>query len=312
MRSLVTIATVLAALVVTVEPKPRLRKSGTIDLAMVETTPLVFRGKLKRFESVRKEYRNNHTGDSYFRFVDVADGRPSPAFAKGKHLGSAIVVNDEAFVFGVARWGGSKIFMYRSKDLKTWNEREAIELPGRSLFNTSVCDADGRFLMAIEIGGPAEAAGVPFTMRFAESNDLKKWLLLDASHVYSKEKYTACPALRFVDGYFYMIYLESRPGPKYETHIVRSRDLIRWESSPFNPVLAASDQDKTIAEPSLSPDERRLIARAKNINNSDVDLCEYRGKTVIYYSWGNQQGTEFLASAEYDGSLKAFLQGFFP
>jgi hypothetical protein len=32
------------------------------------------------------------------------------------------------------------------------------------------------------------------------------------------------------------------------------------------------------------------------------------GKVVITYSWGNQQGTEFLAEAAYGGSL----EGFFP
>jgi hypothetical protein len=37
-----------------------------------------------------------------------------------------------------------------------------------------------------------------------------------------------------------MTYLEARPGPRYETHIVRSRDLIRWDSSPFNPCSATS------------------------------------------------------------------------
>jgi len=47
-------------------------------------------------------------------------------------------------------------------------------------------------------------------------------------------------------------------------------------------------------------------------NNSDVDLCEFRGRTIITYSWGNQQGTEFLAEAVYDGSLASFLKGFFP
>ena len=47
-------------------------------------------------------------------------------------------------------------------------------------------------------------------------------------------------------------------------------------------------------------------------NNSDVDFCEFRGKTIITYSWGNQQGTEFLAEAAYEGTLASFLKGFFP
>lgn len=111
------------------------------------------------------------------------------------------------------------------------------------------------------------------------------------------DRYTACPAIRFSGGYYYMIYLEQKPGPTYEPHIVRSRDLVHWESSPFNPVIRFSPEDKIIANPNLSWEERNRIAKAVNINNSDIDLCEFEGKTIIYYSWGNQQGIEFLASA---------------
>jgi hypothetical protein len=166
--------------------------------------------------------------------------------------------------------------------------------------------------MAIEVGGPKAIVGVPFTIFFAESKDLLTWKLLPQDCVYSKEKYTACPALRYLDGYFYMLYLETRPGPTYETFIVRSKDLRRWESSRLNPVLAFSDEDKKIANPRLATTHRKAIAQAKNINNSDMDLCEYRGKTIIYYSWGNQQGTEFLAGAVYEGTLASFLQSYFP
>ena len=49
-----------------------------------------------------------------------------------------------------------------------------------------------------------------------------------------------------------------------------------------------------------------------DLNNSDMDLCEFKGKTIIMYSWGNQQGTEFLGEAVYEGSLESFLKGFFP
>jgi hypothetical protein len=49
-----------------------------------------------------------------------------------------------------------------------------------------------------------------------------------------------------------------------------------------------------------------------DLNNSDVDFCEFGGGTVITYSRGNQQGTEFLAEAVYNGTLVSFLKGFFP
>jgi len=65
------------------------RTLGTIDLLMVETTPVVFKDRLYRFEYVRDNYHANETGASYFRFIDVSSGNATPAFAKGFHLGCA-------------------------------------------------------------------------------------------------------------------------------------------------------------------------------------------------------------------------------
>jgi hypothetical protein len=242
----------------------------------------------------------------------VATGKATPAFAKGYHLGCAFIDGDTVCAFGVDKWGGSRITAFRSTDMEKWESRPALSVPGWGLYNTSVCKADGRYVMAVEVGEPPEVVGVRFTIFFAESKDLQTWKLLPQECVYSKEKYTACPALRYVDGFFYMIYLEARPGPSYESHIVRSKDLKRWESSRLNPVLAFSDEDKTIANPRLTAAQRNAISHAKDINNSDLDLCEFKGRTIIYYSWGNQQGKEFLAEAVYEGPLAIFLKGFFP
>jgi len=292
--------------------RPRIKKLGTIDCDMVETTPVVFRARLYRFEYVRASYKPNKTGNSYFRFIDVATGRPTPAFAAGYHLGSAFVEGDTLYVYGVKGWGTPTIYVFRSNDLKTWSSQPALKLPGWGIYNTSVCKGEGRYIMAFEVGEPPEVVGHRFTNRFAESSDLVSWKLLPEPCVYTKERYSACPAIEFLGGYYYMIYLEARPGPTYEPHIVRSRDLARWESSPFNPVMQFSPEDKRIANPKLRAEERERIAKAVNINNSDVDLCEFKGKVVIYYSWGNQQGIEHLAEAVYDGTMESFLRGFFP
>jgi alpha-L-fucosidase len=289
-----------------------IRKLGTLDLGMVETTPVVFRDRLYRFEYVRKDYHANKTGDSYFQFIDVETGKATTAFAKGYDLGCAHTEGDTMWVFGVDNWDGENIAVFRSTDLKHWEQHKALDLPGWGLFNTSVCKAGDRYVMAIEVGKPPEVVGVPFTMRFAESKNLLDWKLLPDACVYTKERYSACPALRYLDGRFYMLYLEARPGPSYETHLVRSRDLIRWEASPLNPVLKASPDDRLIANSTLNATQRAKIARAVDLNNSDLDLCEFRGKVVVTYSWGNQQGTEFLGEAVYDGTLASFLKGFFP
>lgn len=306
------VGTAAAGLADEKDKRPAIRKLGTVDCDLVETSPVVFKGRLHRFESVRPDYHGNQTGASYFRFVDVDAGKPTPSFAKGFHLGSAMVDRDTAYAFGVDKVGGSKITLFQSKDLEKWEERLALELPGWGLYNTSVCRADDRYVMAFEVGEPPEVAGVRFTTFFAESKDLVTWKLLPRECNYSKEKYTACPTLRYLDGQFYMVCLEERPGPIYESLLVRSKDLIHWESSRFNPVLAHSEADKQIANPKLTEEQRQEIAAAKNINNSDFDLCEYKGQTIITYSWGNQQGKEFLAGAVYDGKPADFLRGFFP
>ena len=292
--------------------RPVIRKLGTIDCDLVEATPVVFKGRLYRFEYVRAQYRPNKTGDSYFRFIDVKSGEATPAFAAGYQLGSAYVEGDTVYAYGVKIWGASAIQVFWSRDLKTWQSKTALEVPKWGIYNTSVCKARKGYVMAIELGEPPEEVGVRFTMRFAESDDLVNWRVLPSDCVYSKDRYTACPAIRFLDDTYYMIYLEEKPGPTYAPHIVRSKDLVNWEQSPFNPIMTYSDEDKKIANPKLTPEERERIAKAVDINNSDVDLCEFDGKTVIYYSWGNQQGTEFLAEAVYDGPLASFLRGFFP
>ncbi|MBI4027540.1 MAG: hypothetical protein HY360_21315 [Verrucomicrobia bacterium] len=294
--------------------KVPIKKLGTIDCDMVETTPIVFHDRLYRFEYVRANYKPNKTGDSYFRFIDVESGKATPAFALGYHLGGAYVEADTVYVYGVNIWGGLKIqvFWSKDKDLETWSSKTALDLPGWGIYNNSVCKGPRGYTMAFEINKPPLEAGVPFTIRFAESNDLVNWKLTPSHCVYSKDRYTACPALRFYHSFYYMIYLEAKPGPTYETHIVRSKDLVDWQSSPFNPMMQFDPQDKIIGIPNLTTEQRERIAKAVNRNNSDVDLCEFNGKVIIYYSWGDQQGTEFLAHAVYNGSLESFLTGFFP
>jgi len=293
--------------------RPLIEKLGTIDCDMVETTPVVFRGRLYRFEYVRPSYAGNELGEAYFRFVDVASGQLTPPFGRTYELGSAYVGRDEAYAFGVNRWGGEEVRVFRSRDLEHWESQTALELPGWGAYNTSVCKAGDRYIMAVELGEPPEVVGVRFTMRFAESRDLTNWQLLPEECIFSTDRYTACPALRYLDGCFYMIYLEQSPGPTFNPHIVRSHDLVNWQSSPLNPVLHFCDEeDKRIGNRALTEEQRQRIATATDINNSDVDLCEFEGKTIIYYCWGNQQGNEFLAQAIYKGPMAALLRGFFP
>ncbi len=289
--------------------RPIIKKHGTIDCDLVETTPVVFKKKLYRFEYVRKGYKANQTGDSYFRFINHESGEATPSFAKGYHLGSAFVENDTVYVTAVNIWDGERIQMFASSDLVNWKFWTILDLPGYGIFNTSMCKAENRYVLMYEIGKPEQEAGKRFTARFATSENLRHWAITAPNCNYSKDRYTAPHCLRYLDGYYYNFYLEAFEG--YETRVVRSKDLINWESSQLNPVLRATADDKKIANPNLTPEQRKKIAEAKNINNSDIDFCEFNGQLIINYSWGNQQGTEFLAEAVYDGSHDEFLKSWF-
>ena len=111
MLLLVTDSTTLSG-----EPqRPTIRKLGTLDLDMVETTPVVFRDRLYCFEYVRPGYQANKTGDSYFHFIDVETGKATPAFAQTFDLGCAYAEDGTMWVFGVDNWDGENIFVFRSE-----------------------------------------------------------------------------------------------------------------------------------------------------------------------------------------------------
>ena len=139
--------------------KPVIVKRGTLDCDMVEATPVVFHGRLYRFEYVRQNYWANDTGGSYLRFIDVETGEATPSFARGYHLGSAYVEGDAAYVYGVDIWDGERIQVFRSRDLSEWSSQPALVMPGWGIFNTSVCKGDGRYVMAFEVGKPPEVVG---------------------------------------------------------------------------------------------------------------------------------------------------------
>jgi hypothetical protein len=294
--------------------RPRIVKRGTVDLDLVECTPVVFHGRVYRFESVRDTYWNNPTGHHYFRFVDHATGETTLPFGHDRVFGSAFVDGDTVYVTGTGgkgkTGGAEQVHIYASRDLKKWDTWVALDLPGYSIFNTSMCKAGKNYVLMFEIDKPKEEAGVPFTARFATSPDLKHWTVTPADHAYAKDRYTAPHCLRYLDGYYYDFYLEAYHG--YEMRVVRSRDLVTWEASPLNPVLVASDEDRQILNPRLTEAQRQRVATAVNRNNSDIDFCEFKGRLIISYSWGNQKGVEHLAEAYYEGTEASFLKAWFP
>jgi hypothetical protein len=78
----------------------------------------------------------------------------------------------------------------------------------------------------------------------------------------------------------------------FMTVVTRSPDLITWQDSPMV-VLSAygySDEGK---------------------NNSDMDLVEYQGQTIISYATGDQKTWDHLKFAKYNGTMESFVKEFF-
>ena len=299
--------------------RKRLKKLGTVKINVVESTPVVWEDKLLRFEWVRTNQWGGAGGivreEGYYTFVDMETEKELTPFAKDHSFGCAYAEDGKMFVHGVRGGGGGNILdCFVSSDLEHWESSVALTFPEDiKLYNTSVCKGNGKYVMAIEIGGKHPAVGRPFTCIFAESSDLLHWSLLDMmEYSYSRERYTACPCIRYADGFYYMIYLEGAPCHRWIPYIVRSRDLKEFELGMINPIMWPDDADKQVICPERFTDEELdYIEHAVNCNNSDFDLCEHNGKTLITYSWGNQYGKEFLALAEYDGSNDEFLKSFF-
>ncbi len=299
--------------------RKRLKKLGTLKINAVESTPVVWNDKLLRFEWIRSEEYGKAGGvtrkEGYYAFVDMENEEIVSSFANDHSFGCCYTENGKMYAHGPQGSGGGNVVdSFVSSDLKNWESSVALTFPEDiKVYNTSVCKGDGRYIMAIEIGGKNPAVGNPFTCVFAQSDDLINWTMLDMmEYSFSRHTYTACPVIRYVEGYYYMICLMCAPFNRYVPYIVRSRDLKEFEVGITNPIIWPDDSDKQVINPErFTKEELDYLEHAVDCNNSDIDLCDYNGKTVIMYSWGNQLGKEFLALAEYDGSMAEFLKSFF-
>ena len=302
-------------------PGKRLKKLGTQKISTVEATPVVWQGRLLRFEWVRSNKwaagKNDHRELGYYHFVDMETEQEVGApFAYGNAFGCCYEENGVMYAHGVGNNGDPCNFIdvYYSKDLVNWETKKALTIPEElSIFNTSVCKDEDGYTMAIEIDGPKEIVGEKYTIIFAKSKNLLDWELLPIDkYIYYKESYSACPSIRYFDGQYYMVYLESLPFLRWTPYIVRTPDLLNYEVAVINPFMMFDDDDKKIIHPERFTDEEiKYIKESVDCNNSDVDFCEFEGKTCILYSWGNQRGKEFLGVAEYDGGLEEFLKSYF-
>jgi len=313
-------------------PAPVIKKLGALKMGM-EQTPVIFKGEPVIIESMEAD---NICNCQYIRSRNMATGVISEPFGLEYYFASAFVDGDTLYAFASSRrdnkpltmyqsddttqWhdprGGHTIRMFKTKDLLHWDEKDIITCPDRRFWNTSVCKGDGKYVMAIEVsaqeGYDIPQIGHPFTSFFAQSYDMENWEMMDDDKSYTRERYNACPALRYSNGWYYMICLEALPCVRYAPYIYRTQNFSDWEVGFHNPIMMWSDEDR-IPHPqsNLTPDELELLETGLNINCSDIDLFENNGKTHIYYANGDQMTYSFLCEAVYDGDIDEFLVAFF-
>lgn len=316
----------------------KLIKKYVSDSPVVECTPVIWKGRLliaevwqSHFDSLDNEEGSEH----YIRIRDEETGQILSTCMSGYAYASAFVYDETFYVYGAKKTISSEgvpegrgVYMSSSKDLKAWTEpRLLIEgEEGELLWNQSVCFDGKRFVMAYETD-----SFVKFTIKFAVSDDLINWTKVEGA-VFGQDKYVACPALRYCDGYYYMLYAEYlRPRWWLETYLVRSKDLFDWELSPHNPVIAPNPNQPVhpgcVKHPSPESEWNHKIWQAKDNNDfasreqcpargmecnaSDPDLVEIDGKTRVYFTGGCQHSCGLLQYAEFNGSMKDFFESYF-
>lgn len=255
----------------------------------METSPVLYQDRQLLLECYRHE-PSAQSGNMYLRLKDLQTGQVLSQFGDGYGFGCAVANNSQLNVF--ATKAGS-IYRFTSTDMTTWSAPVMVIAPSGThvLYNSSVCRDDQGYVMAYEQDQPGS-----YCFKFARSTDLAHWQTVDVPAFAgpSGHQYSACPMIRYSNGYYYTLYLaEGAPpyGGEYVTNIIRSKDLTNWEYSPNNPVLGAS--------------------AGEGSNNSDVDLFEVNGKTYVFYADGDQQTWCEVKKAVYDGTTSEFLASYF-
>ena len=296
----------------------RLLKKARLDSPVVEMTPVIWKNKLLLVETWQKHWDRSPESmlQRYVRIRDEQADEIISRFMDGYGLASALVWNDTIYVFAsqmavdnndLGHMSWNDVYMSHSENLTDWTEPKCVikEDEGEQLFNQSVCYDGNRFLMAYESN-----SHVPFTIKFAESDNLQQWQKIPGA-IYGTHKYAACPAIRHVGGYYYMLYLEHlKPRWWFETYLTRSKNLIHWQDAPHNPVIAP-DPGSPIHPDCPEHPERGCTANSKECNASDPDLVEWQGKTRVYFTGGCQHWGGYLQYAEFNGSMQEFFESYY-
>jgi len=292
---------------------PRIQKMGAVS-PNGESTPFVFRGELYRLE-LEDPTRGTDASNPVCALIRHREtGRVVSRLAQGCYYQSFYQENETAYVIGVRSdpgcLPGHAFEIYESQDLIHWEKRTLLERPGWQFYNSSLTRGPEGYVLCMEAGAPKEAVGPhPFTMFFAVSPDMIHWTFLPDDMAFSKERYMGGPWMRYSEGWYYLITVTELPCQRYTNYIYRTQDFHTWYVGLYNPLLMPDEEDRKISPlaTDLTQEHLREIETGFISSNSDVDMCDWQGKTLITYNAGNQLGFYYMAEAEYDGTVAQFL-----
>lgn len=299
---------------------PKIKKLGACS-PNGEMTPFVWKGRLMRLELCDPargvDLSDGHLQGVHALIRDVETGEIVSRTAYGSYYQSGYLEHDTMYVIGTPRDSESRkrgrILIYESCDLIHWTERVLLEKPGWDFFNTSLVKGEDGYVLCLEVlSTPEDDVGIPFSCYFATSPDMKTWEFMPYDRAYPKDRYCGGPCMKYYNGYYYLFLVTALPLARYSNYLVRTRDFEAWEVGFYNPVLMPSPEDRMISRRVADlADVEMFMKTMFNINNSDIDLCDFEGKTYINYCVGNQLGKYYICEAEYDGSMGDFLENYF-
>ena len=303
---------------------PKIKKLG-ICSPNGETTPFMWNGKLMRLELVDPYKGTNSTVKRFAGIRDVESKKIVSTFAEDCYFHCGFKDGDTFYVTGVDMKRRDTIRLYQTKDLINWTSRDLLSNPGWVYFNSSIAKGPNGYVIVLESGPDAYpylnnwqypkkyVSNNGWTLFFATSPDLVNWTFMPFDESFSKEIPAGGPWLKYVDGWFYLGADCVLPRRIFSHYLYRTKDFKKWYVGYYNPVMMPSNEDKLVSPnmADISDEELLRIKSAFNVNNTDLDMCDYNGKTYINYLCGNQYGNYWMCEAIVDKPLNEFLNDFF-
>lgn len=244
-----------------------------------ESTPVVY-------QNIPMVVSFSRSGPKVAEFRDFS-GNLIASHPWTQDLGCALTEGARMYLFGaVAGDRRASIASIYSDDLINWSApRTVIEAAdSEELFNCSVTKTPTGYVMAYEL---TEQGGESFSFRFLKSTDLINWI---PEGIRYSLAYSACPTVRYIDGTYYVLFLEQYQGG-WRTVATKTNDFINF------------NQSGTVF---LAPQA------GEGVNASDVDLVEYQGDTYITYIDGDQTTWGDVKMGKYSGTMKDLFLSLWP